>query len=167
MEQASSPRSKKSSSWPMIGIRRGHARARDDEMTANNGRSTDRGGARSPQGWDAAQFGSLVANMPGAVYRCAPTSDWAMEFMSAEIEAICGYPASEFVDRPSKRSYASIIHCDDTERVERDVSDALARREPFVLDYRIVHANGEVRWVHERGRGVFSDDGEVRFLDGA
>jgi diguanylate cyclase (GGDEF)-like protein/PAS domain S-box-containing protein len=136
-------------------------------MTAHNGTTTGSGGAGSPLVWDAAQFGSLVANVPGAVYRCAPTSDWDMEFMSAEIEAICGYPSSEFVERPTARSYASVIHCDDRDRVERDVLDALARREPFVLDYRLIHADGEVRWVHERGRGVFTPDGEVLYLDGA
>ena len=136
-------------------------------MTAHNGTSTGSDGAGSPLVWDAAQFGSLVANVPGAVYRCAPTSDWDMEFMSAEIEAICGYPSSDFVERPTARSYASVIHCDDRDRVERDVLDALARREPFVLDYRIIHADGEVRWVHERGRGVFTPEGEVLYLDGA
>jgi diguanylate cyclase (GGDEF)-like protein len=42
----------------------------------------------------------------------------------------------------------------------------LAGSEPFLLDYRVVHASGEVRWVHERGRAVFADDGSVLFLDG-
>jgi diguanylate cyclase (GGDEF)-like protein/PAS domain S-box-containing protein len=148
-----------------------HGRAqgapRHYEMTASNGVSAGCEGDGSPLLWDAAQFGALVANVPGAVYRCAPTSDWDMEFMSGEIEAICGYPSSDFVSRPAVRSYASIIHEDDRDRVERDVSDALATREPFVLDYRVIHRTGEVRWVHERGRGVFTGEGDVLFLDGA
>jgi diguanylate cyclase (GGDEF)-like protein/PAS domain S-box-containing protein len=117
--------------------------------------------------WDEERFASLVGNVPGAVYRCAPTSDWDMEFMSAEIERICGYPPSDFTDRPPVRAYASVIHPDDRTRVEQEVSDALADRQPFVLDYRVVHANGDIRWVHERGRGIFAPHGEVLFLDGA
>jgi diguanylate cyclase (GGDEF)-like protein/PAS domain S-box-containing protein len=117
--------------------------------------------------WNEARFASLVANVPGAVYRCAATSDWDMEFMSEEIERICGYPASDFTARPPLRTYASVIHPDDADMVEREVFDALERREPFVLDYRIVHTDGDVRWVHERGRGILDAAGEVLYLDGA
>src|SRR5205823_13443324 len=125
-----------------------HVLGPNEMTTPGSENRAEHAGSRSPLGWDESQFGSLVANVPGAVYRCAVTSDWDMEYLSDEIEAICGYPADEFVSRPPSRSYASVIHLDDRERVERDVSDALARREPFVLDYRIVHANGEQRWVH-------------------
>ncbi len=41
---------------------------------------------------------SLVANIPGAVYRCACDADWTMQWLSDEIEVISGYPASEFID---------------------------------------------------------------------
>jgi diguanylate cyclase (GGDEF)-like protein/PAS domain S-box-containing protein len=136
-------------------------------MSAGSDRDTGQEGGRAAVLWDESQFGSLVANVPGAVYRCAVTSDWDMEYLSDEIEAVCGYPAGDFLARPPVRSYASVIHPDDRDRIERDVSDALDRREPFVLEYRIIHASGEERWVHERGRGVFGADGEVLFLDGA
>jgi diguanylate cyclase (GGDEF)-like protein/PAS domain S-box-containing protein len=116
--------------------------------------------------WDEEQFQSLVANVPGAVYRCALSSDWEMEFMSDEVEQICGYPASDFIGMPPARTYASVIHPEDREMVEEAVDEAVGRREPFVIDYRVLHANGEVRWVHERGRAVFAADGSVLFLDG-
>ena len=44
--------------------------------------------------WDKEWLESLVANVPGAIYRCAFKSDWEMEFMSDGIEQITGYPAS-------------------------------------------------------------------------
>jgi diguanylate cyclase (GGDEF)-like protein/PAS domain S-box-containing protein len=117
--------------------------------------------------WNEERFASLIANVPGAVYRCAMTSDWDMEYMSPGIERICGHPASTFVgDRPS-RTYASVIHPDDRRLVEELVEAAVGRREPFELDYRIMHADGGIRWVHERGRAVISETGEVMYLDGA
>jgi diguanylate cyclase (GGDEF)-like protein/PAS domain S-box-containing protein len=116
---------------------------------------------------DEDQFRSLVANVPGAVYRCALSSDWEMEFMSDEVEQICGHPASDFIGMPPARPYASVIHPDDREMVEQAVDEAVGRREAFVIDYRVLHASGEVRWVHERGRAVFGQDGSVLFLDGA
>src|SRR5438105_10344244 len=89
--------------------------------------------------WDGRRLEALISNVPGAIYRCSPESDWAMQFLSDEIEPITGYPAAEFV-ASSVRTFASVIHPDDRELVEHGVGEALERREAFVLEYRIVHA---------------------------
>ena len=34
------------------------------------------------------------------------------------------------------------------------------------MDYRILHSDGSIRWVHERGQGVTSGDGELKYLEG-
>ncbi len=116
--------------------------------------------------WDTNRLEALISNVPGAIYRCSPESDWAMRFISDEIEVISGHPAAEFVGS-SVRTFASVIHPDDRVMVEERVGEALDRREAFVLEYRLVHADGSVRWVYERGRGIFDPAGNVRFLDGA
>jgi diguanylate cyclase (GGDEF)-like protein/PAS domain S-box-containing protein len=115
--------------------------------------------------WDAHRLEALISNVPGAIYRCSPESDWAMQFLSDEIESITGYPAAEFIGS-SVRTFASVIHPDDRELVEHGVGEAIERRDAFVIEYRVVHADGSVRWVYERGRGIFDEAGEVQFLDG-
>jgi diguanylate cyclase (GGDEF)-like protein/PAS domain S-box-containing protein len=116
--------------------------------------------------WDTNRLEALIKNVPGAIYRCSPESDWAMQFLSDEIEAISGHPAPEFIGS-AVRTFASVIHPDDREMVEQRVGEALERRDAFVLEYRLVHADGSTRWVYERGRGIFDPAGEVQFLDGA
>jgi PAS domain S-box-containing protein len=116
--------------------------------------------------WDKEWLESLVANVPGAIYRCAFKSDWEMEFMSDGIEQITGYPASEFIGNEA-RSYASVIHPADAGPVEEEVTACVERREPFILEYRVITSEGEARWVHEQGRAIFGDDGEVLYLDGS
>jgi two-component system cell cycle response regulator len=116
--------------------------------------------------WNREWLESLVANVPGAIYRCKFCSDWEMEFMSEGIEPMTGYPASDFLANKA-RTYASVIHPDDCLEVERVVEACVARAEPFTLEYRIVTGEGEVRWVHEQGQAVFGADGEVLYLDGA
>jgi two-component system cell cycle response regulator len=116
--------------------------------------------------WDKEWLESLVANVPGAIYRCAFKSDWEMEFMSEGIEEITGYPAAEFIGNEA-RTYASIIHPADADLVETEVEACVARREPFVLEYRIITCEGEARWVHEQGRAIFGAGGEVLYLDGS
>jgi PAS domain S-box-containing protein len=114
---------------------------------------------------DEALLRSLVANIPGALYRCACDPDWTMEWMSQEIEEILGYPVTDFIAN-STRTFASVIHPDDREQVERSVNEAVNARQPFSLEYRIKRRDGDERWVLERGQAQESGDGR-RWLDGA
>src|SRR3954447_5480340 len=93
---------------------------------------------------------SLARNIPGAIYRCALDSDWTMFLIGDEIERITGYPASDFVEN-RRRTYTSLIHPDDRDLVERDVWDSVEAGRQFELEYRVITASGEVRWVLERG----------------
>jgi diguanylate cyclase (GGDEF)-like protein/PAS domain S-box-containing protein len=119
----------------------------------------------SLSGWDTERLRALVSNVPGAIYRCSPSGDWAMEFISDEIRSIAGYPPDELIGN-RVRTFASVIHEDDRDSVERSVEEALAQGLPFELEYRIVHADGSTRWVYERGQGIFDDGGAVAYLDG-
>jgi PAS domain S-box-containing protein len=38
---------------------------------------------------------------------------------------------------------------------------------PLVVEYRIVRADGAVRWVYEKGRGILGRQGETLWIDGA
>ena len=60
----------------------------------------------------------------------------------------------------------SVIHPDDHEHVLETVSQAHADGEPFSFEYRIVRADGEVRWVLDRGQLVSSAGGRL-WCDGA
>jgi PAS domain S-box-containing protein len=132
------------------------------------------------------KFRTLVSNLPAAVYRCAADDEYTMEFLSDEIEEICGYPASDFVGNAvrsfeiaeisgypasdfvgkSVRSFASIIHRDDLSMVA-GLMENVARGEVFDLKYRVRHADGSIRWVQDRGQGVSGEDGRLLCLDGA
>jgi PAS domain S-box-containing protein len=102
---------------------------------------------------------AMVENIPGALYRGAWDRDWTMWWLSDEVETITGYPASDFINN-SVRTFASVIHPDDRDYVERSVAEAVDASRPFNLEYRIVRRDGEVRWVLERGRA--QDDGDAR-----
>jgi PAS domain S-box-containing protein len=112
-----------------------------------------------------ARLASLVDNIPGAVYRCACDGDWTMEWISAEIEQIVGYPPSDFIDN-AVRTFASVTHPDDVQGVEDAVYAAADAGRPYGLEYRLVRPDGSVRWVLERGQVLEAHDGR-RWLDGA
>jgi PAS domain S-box-containing protein len=112
------------------------------------------------------QFRTLVENIPGVIYRCACDEHWTMEFISDTIGELSGYPADEFIDN-RVRSYASIIHRKDQALVDRAVTEGTNARRPYIIEYRIVDAGGAIRWVYEKGQGVFDAGGELLWLDGA
>jgi PAS domain S-box-containing protein len=111
------------------------------------------------------RFRGLVGNIPGAVFRCDIDSDWTMEFLSDAIEDLVGYPSSDFIAN-QVRTFASVVHPDDRERLEADVAASFSDGRPYTTDYRMVHRDGSLRYVIERGQAVTAADGRVR-LDGA
>jgi PAS domain S-box-containing protein len=112
------------------------------------------------------KFRTLTTNIPGAIYRCANDPDWTVDFISNVIEQISGYKATDFI-KNRVRSYASIILRDDTNMVNETVHQAISKREPYLIEYRICKSDGQIRWVYEKGQGVFSEDGDLLWLDGA
>ncbi|MCA9424091.1 MAG: response regulator [Candidatus Omnitrophica bacterium] len=112
------------------------------------------------------RFRTLVSNIPGTVYRCHLDPDWTMEFISENIEEISGYPSSDFIQN-RVRTYDSIIHPEDRSAVSEEVQERVRKKEAFLLEYRIQHADGSIRWVYEKGQPIFTRDGNVLWLDGA
>ncbi|MCH7694991.1 MAG: EAL domain-containing protein [Proteobacteria bacterium] len=112
------------------------------------------------------RFRSLVTNIPGVIYRCASDNTFSMHYMSDMIEKICGYPAADFIDN-NVSSYASIIHPDDLASVKSAVQRANSRGEPYELEYRILHKDGNVRWVYDKGQIVSDAYKGESWQDGA
>ncbi|MCG3175584.1 MAG: Adaptive-response sensory-kinase SasA [Candidatus Omnitrophica bacterium] len=112
------------------------------------------------------QFKSLVSNIPGVLYRCRCDPYWTMEYLSPAIERLCGYQASDFIGN-GVRAYSSIIHPDDADMVDGFILKAVRTRQPYSIEYRILHRDGGVRWVYEKGRASYREDGEVLYRDGA
>ena len=107
---------------------------------------------------------SLMENVPGAVYRCEVDDEWTMLGIGDDIETITGCPASDFI-ASAGRSFSSIIHPDDRERVHRECSAAVAQDRPFALEYRVARLSGGWRWVLDRGVRTVDRHGH-EWLDG-
>jgi PAS domain S-box-containing protein len=108
---------------------------------------------------------ALMVNVPGAIYRSAWHDGHALELISDEIERISGYPAVDFV-HSRKRTLLSILHPRDRKRVLRAVATVTDESKPFALEYRILRADGTVRWVLDRGQLV-PGPGKRLWMDGA
>ena len=108
---------------------------------------------------------SIVENIPGIVYRCAWDNDYTLFFMSEYAEKLTGYPASDFVNN-AVRTYESIIHREDAEYASQASREAIESDKPWEIEYRIHHKDGNIRWVHEKGRAIRDEGGKVKFCEG-
>lgn len=108
---------------------------------------------------------TLLGNLDGMVYRCRDDADWTMEFVSEGCRALTGYDAQDLLLN-KRLSYLSIMHPEDRDRVREEVVGGLTLRKRFDCEYRIFHATGGIRWVWERGTGVFDLQGRLAAIEG-
>jgi PAS domain S-box-containing protein len=111
------------------------------------------------------RLSTLIANLPGMVYRCRFNPMWSMEFVSEGCLVLTGYAPADLLNDATV-AFGEIIHAEDRDRVYADIERAVAESRPFELSYRIRTREGECRHVWERGRMVARDDTGAVMLEG-
>ena len=107
---------------------------------------------------------TLLANVPGIVYRCRNDRDWTMEFASEGCRALLGLAPQDLVG--GSTTYNELIHPDDREMVWQAVQRDFAADRPFELEYRVRHADGSYRWVWDRAHAIRVEAGKVEAMEG-
>ena len=110
------------------------------------------------------RFRTLVHNIPGAVYRCGTDRDRAIQYVSDGIEDIIGKAAATLVPG----SLMELIHPEDHSIVRQQLAGAIGEGGGrYLVEYRVSRADGELRWVQDRGQVVADDSGNPPCIDGA
>ncbi len=81
------------------------------------------------------------------------------------LTALFGYEEAGFDE--TIEAFSSRVHPDDRARVAAIIQNCIDRCGEYEAEYRIVHPNGDTRWVQARGRAVAGDDGRAVRLLGA
>jgi PAS domain S-box-containing protein len=111
------------------------------------------------------QLTTLISNLPGYVYRCQNDPDWTLQYISEGVFDLTGYTADEYLTQKTI-TCGEKTHPDDSEHVWQEVQAALDQHRPFEMTYRILTKSGEVKWVWERGEGIYATDGTLSYLEG-
>lgn len=111
------------------------------------------------------ELDTLMSNLPGMAYRCANNINWTMEFVSEGCYELTGYRKDELIN-DKVISYANLINKADQLLVFETVQNAVNNYEPFTMIYRIITWQGIEKWVYEKGRAIYNDNGDVLCLEG-
>lgn len=111
------------------------------------------------------QLASMIGNLPGFVYRCKYDENWTMLYLSPQFEKITGYPAADFIHN-KKRTFNDSIIKEFQPEIFKQWEKAIAEKSFFEAEYPILSRNNQIKWIWERGTGVFDDSGNVLFLEG-
>lgn len=108
---------------------------------------------------------TLVANLPGFVYRCTFDKDWTMTYISEGVKEITGYNPEDLIEN-RKLSFADLISPEDNIRLLQKWHQAIKDKSRLIEEYQIRRKDGTVRWIWERGYGVFDINDNLLFLEG-
>lgn len=107
----------------------------------------------------------LLSHIPGLAYRCLNDPQWTMKFVSDGCLALTGYQAESLVDNRDL-SYNDLIAPAHRGAVYEKWQHVIAVHGNFRLEYEIITANGEVKWVLEMGQPIFDSYGQLEALEG-
>lgn len=107
-------------------------------------------------------YAALVKNLPCVVY--TGLKDWTVVFVSDQIKDISGYPPEVFLS--GRKRWNECIVPEDMPSVTATLKEAKNGDGAFIREYRIVDAQGRLRWIQDRGRILLAPDGSIHHVSG-
>ena len=88
-----------------------------------------------------------------------------MEYVSKGSIKVTGYSPEEFLIH-NRIDYKDLLYKEDKKNVLQEIDLALLKKEPFTINYRINDSDKNVKWIFERGEGIFSLDNKLIAIEG-
>jgi len=108
------------------------------------------------------RFIDTIGDVP---YVAMPSENPEIICFAGRIRKLTGYDANEIL--AGRQHWASIIHPDDRERVFDAFAQCKNEGTCFEIEYRIIHKNGTLRYVLDKGEPAFNDEGKITQVEGA
>ncbi|HEX7357298.1 MAG TPA: PAS domain S-box protein, partial [Ignavibacteriaceae bacterium] len=107
---------------------------------------------------------SMLNNLPGFVYRFKDDKNRTIEFISSGCKKLTGYSANDFINK--KILFNDLIPTQYQKQILSKRQKAVKQKIYFELEYPIITKSGNLNWIWERGKGVYSDKGKLLFIEG-
>jgi len=107
------------------------------------------------------RFIDTIGDIP---YIALPSEKPEIICFSGKIKELSGYEANEIL--ADREHWANMIHPDDREQVFAAFARCKNEGTAFNIEYRIVHKNGSLRYVSDKGEPAFNDKGQITHVEG-
>lgn len=107
----------------------------------------------------------LLSNLPGMAYRCKYDRDWTMQFVSEGCYELTGYKPENYINNRDL-TFNDSIAPEYRDYLWEKWASTLKENRLFQVEYEIISADGQRKWVLEIGQGVYDSDGNVEALEG-
>ena len=93
-------------------------------------------------------------------WECWLQPDGRFRYVSPSCQRLTGYPAEKFMNNPSL--FREIIHPEDKPQWDKHHLDSRAKAALREVQFRIIRADGEVRWIEHACQPVTDESGHVQ-----
>lgn len=111
----------------------------------------------------AIDFKTVFKHIPTVSYIINNDDQYTVELISEAIEQLTGYAKKMF---EKNTFYRDLIHPEDRQAVISHVLEATRKKTNYSLTYRLVHKDGHIIWVIEKGRAVFDSVNHIDYYVG-
>lgn len=108
---------------------------------------------------------TLLGNLAGMAYRRHCNTHWNLEFVSDGCYNLTGYAPSDLLGEQAV-PFERLIHPDDRSYVQGEIEHSLSDGNPFQMTYRILTADGQEKWVLEKGIPVAHQQSDSAVVEG-
>ncbi len=99
----------------------------------------------------------LLTNAPVAIFSCKVDGDYGATSISENIKGILGYESREILE--DSGFWLNHLHPEDRDQLVADLAQ-IFETEQHAREYRILHADGNYRWVYEQLQLMRNEAGE-------
>ncbi|MFC1523307.1 PAS domain S-box protein [Thermodesulfobacteriota bacterium] len=110
-------------------------------------------------------YRTLAQGIPGIVFRIIQKEKPVMIFFNDQTEEITGYGEQDF-QGGCYCPFETKIHPEDQPLVKRVISQAIAAKKPYSVEYRFMHKDGHAVYLLDSGTPVFDKEGKLLHIDG-
>jgi PAS domain S-box-containing protein len=107
------------------------------------------------------RFIDTIGDVP---YIALPSEKPEVICFAGKIKELTGYDANEIL--ADREHWADMIHPDDQEQVFAAFSRCKDIGTPFEIEYRVIHKDGSLCYVLDKGEPVFNNKGEITQVEG-
>jgi PAS domain S-box-containing protein len=110
------------------------------------------------------KYRSLVEQVPAITYTAATDEHASTTYISPQIEEFLGFTVEEWLTDP--QLWRKRLHPDDADRALAELASARLNGPAIVTEYRLLAADGRMRWFRDTAKLVRDDSGGAPFYQG-